>query len=263
MLPEKNQEVQADNWTIHKWWLIVSVAIVFVYGIACLICAVITWVRSEDISFYLEYISKGVPVLPQADVVYTADGDVLTLATFTGSLLIFSAFIGMAGIILNSRPLLATYTIFLWPSLISMVAIGFATYKRSTFALDHKLDLAWSQWYTPKGRLMIQDALHCCGFYDALHEAIPSKRCYPRTSLPGCKGSLYRFEKKTLEIISSAMLSLVLLHILNIIVALLCANHITNDFGDGMMPKKYRLSTNDIENDGETGLLYSGRQTKE
>ena len=187
---------------------------------------------------------------------FTADTDVLILATLTGSLLIFAALIGMTGVLLDSRPLLAVYVIFLWPGLISMVAVGYVTYKRSTFALDHKLDLAWSQWYTPEGRLLIQDALHCCGFYDALHEAIPSKRCYPRTPLPGCKGKLYRFEKAQLGIIWTATFSLVPLHILNIMVALLCANHITKTFGDGIIPKKYRLSTIDLKADAEKISSY-------
>jgi hypothetical protein len=182
---------------------------------------------------------------------YTADNDVLILATLTGSLLVFAAFIGTTGVFLESRPLLATYAIFLWPGLISMVAVGYVTYKRSTFALDHKLDLAWSQWYTSEGRLLIQDALHCCGFYDPLHEAVPSKRCYPRTPLPGCKGKLYRFEKEQLDVIWTATFFLVMLHILNIMVALLCANHITKTFGDGIMPKKYRLSTMDLRADAE------------
>jgi hypothetical protein len=189
---------------------------------------------------------------------FTADTDVLILATLTGSLLIFAALIGMTGVLLDSRPLLAVYVIFLWPGLISMVAVGYVTYKRSTFALDHKLDLAWSQWYTPEGRLLIQDALHCCGFYDALHEAIPSKRCYPRTPLPGCKGKLYRFEKAQLGIIWTATFSLVPLHILNIMVALLCANHITKTFGDGIIPKKYRLSTIDLKADAEKISSYRG-----
>jgi hypothetical protein len=151
---------------------------------------------------------------------YTADSDVLIIATLTGSLLIFAALAGMAGICLNSRPLLAIYAILLWPGLVSIVAVGYITYKRSTYALDNKLDSAWSQWYTSEGRLLIQDALHCCGFYDALHEAIPSKRCYPRTTLPGCKGKLYRFEREILSTIWSASFSLIPLHILNIMVAL-------------------------------------------
>lgn len=189
---------------------------------------------------------------------YTAENDVLILATLTGSLLIFAGLVGMTGVFLNSRLLLATYAILLWPGLISMTAVGFITYKRFTFSLDHKLDLAWSQWYTPEGRLLIQDVLRCCGWYNVLHEAIPSKQCYPRTPLPGCKSKLYRFEKENLGMIQRAAFSLVPLHILNIIVALLCANHITKRFGDGIIPKKYRLSTFDLKADAEKILIAQG-----
>ena len=182
---------------------------------------------------------------------YTADNDVLVLATLTGSLLIFTSLIGTTGVILNSRPLLAIYAVLLWPGLISMVTVGYVTYKRSTFALDHKLDWAWSQWYTPQGRLVIQDSLRCCGFYNAFHDAIPSKRCYSRTPLPGCKGKLYRFEKENLGFIFGAAFSLVPLHILNIIVALLCANHITKTFGLGLVPIRYRLTPLDVKADAE------------
>lgn len=259
MLEEEGQGFQADvreRWTRHKWCLFVSVIIVLAYGIACLACAIMLWLRSEHIPqpfpHFLSDCFSFLPIVwPQADVTSTADNDVLILATLTGSLLIFAAFIGTTGVFLESRPLLATYAISLWPGLISMVAVGYVTYKRTTFALDHKLDLAWSQWYTSEGRLLIQDALHCCGFYDPLHDAVPSKRCYSRTPLPGCKGKLYRFEKEQLDIIWTATFFLVALHILNIMMALLCANHITKTFGDGLMPKKYRLSTIDLRADAE------------
>ncbi|KAJ7017642.1 hypothetical protein C8F04DRAFT_925848, partial [Mycena alexandri] len=86
--------------------------------------------------------------------------------------------------LLNSRPIIAVYTPLLWPAFASLVAIGYLAYKRATFALDH------SQYYTPLGRLFIQDAVRCCGFYSALHEATPRKHCCPRTALSGCKGKL-------------------------------------------------------------------------
>lgn len=135
-----------------------------------------------------------------------------------------------------------------------MVTVGYVTYKRSTFALDHKLDWAWSQWYTPDGRLLIQNSLRCCGYYNALHDATPSKYCYVRTPLPGCKGKLYRFEKENLDFVFSAAFSLVPLHIVNIMVALLCANHITKTFGLGIIPTKYRLTPADVKGDVEKVL---------
>lgn len=185
-------------------------------------------------------------VWDMADVVTTTDYDLLILITLTGSLLIFASFIGIAGLLLHSRPLLAIYAIVLWPCFLSLASVGYVAYKRSTFALNHKLDLGWSRWYTAQGRLAIQNTLRCCGYHDALHGAAFSKQCYSRTTFPGCKGGLYRFEKRYLHAIWQAAFSLVPAHIVNILVPLLCANHITESFGEGIMPKRYHLRPVDV-----------------
>ncbi|KAF8868669.1 Tetraspanin family-domain-containing protein [Infundibulicybe gibba] len=182
---------------------------------------------------------------------YVADGDILIIITLASSILIFTSLIGMTGALLNSKPILAVYTVLLWPALTSLLAVGYMSYKRSTFALDHKLNLSWSQYYTPLGRLLIQDSLRCCGFYSPLHEATTSTRCYSRTSLPGCKGKLFRFEKGNLDMIWYAAFSIAPLHIVNMVVALLCANHMTNTFGKGLTPKQYRLTSTDVRVDAE------------
>ncbi|KAJ7904853.1 hypothetical protein B0H13DRAFT_2233876 [Mycena leptocephala] len=203
----------AEPWTGFKWCLLLSVCTVFAYGGAALLCALMTWFRTWD----------------QADVMYIADTDILILITLAGSILVFISLVGLSGVLLNSRPILA----------------------RATFSLDHKLNMSWSQYYTPLGRLLIQDSLRCCGFYSALHEATPSKRCYPRTSLPGCKGKLYRFERANLALVWSTVFSLVPLHLLNVLVALLCANHVTETFGKGITPERYRLTSVDVQTDAE------------
>jgi Tetraspanin family len=182
---------------------------------------------------------------------YVADNDILILITLACSILLFTALLGFTGTLLNSRPILALYALLLWPSLASILAVGYVGYKRSAYALDHKLSRAWSQWYTELGRLMIQDSLRCCGFYTALHDAAPSGRCYPRSALPGCKGRLYRFEKANLGMIWSAAFGVSVLHLVNIFMALLCANHITERFGMGITPKQYRLDGWDVRSDAE------------
>lgn len=182
---------------------------------------------------------------------YVADNDILILITLASSILLFTALLGFTGTLLNSRPILAIYALLLWPALISILAVGYAAYKRSAYSLDRKLNLAWSQWYTELGRLMIQDSLRCCGFYTAVHDAAPSGRCYPRTALPGCKGRLYRFEKANLAMIWSAAFGVSALHLVNVIVALLCANHVTERFGMGIMPRRYRLDGADVRSDAE------------
>ncbi|KAK7454629.1 hypothetical protein VKT23_011382 [Stygiomarasmius scandens] len=223
------------KWTGFKWCLLASVITIFCYGTAAMVCAILTWYRAWD----------------HADVMYVADWDVIVLITMAASILLFTALLGLTGTLLNSRPILATYTLLLWPALISLLAVGYTSYKRYAFRLDLKLNLYWSQYYTPLGRLLIQNSLRCCGYYNPLHEATLSKKCYPRTSLPGCKGKLYRFEKYNLSMIWSATFSIVPLHLLNIITALLCSNHVTREFGKGIMPKQYRLSHLDLREDAE------------
>lgn len=182
---------------------------------------------------------------------YVADNDILMLLTLASAILLLTFLVGISGTLLNSRPLLATYALLLWPAFLSMLAIGYTSYRRYAFALDRKLSLAWSEYYTDLGRLIIQETLHCCGFYTALHEAAPSTQCYARSPLPGCKGKLLRFERWNLARIWVAVFSLVPLHIVNIVVALLCANHVTRTFGKGLMPKRYRLNGADIRADAE------------
>ncbi|KAJ3801951.1 Tetraspanin family-domain-containing protein [Lentinula aff. detonsa] len=235
-----------DRWTRFKWCLMISVVTVLCYGSGAMICAILTWFRTWN----------------HADVMYVADNDILILITLAASILMFTAILGVTGTLLNSRPILATYTLLLWPALISMLAVGYISYKRYAFSLDRKLNFSWSQYYTPLGRLMIQSSLRCCGYYDPLHEATTTNKCYPRTPLPGCKGKLYRFERENLSLIWSTAFSLVSLHLINILVALLCSNHVTNVFGKRITPKQYRLSEQDLKTDAEKIKSYIVEQVR-
>ncbi|KAI0783437.1 hypothetical protein C8Q75DRAFT_725855 [Abortiporus biennis] len=228
-------DLKVGKWTGHKWFLFISIWTIFICGLGGLVCAILTWFRTWE----------------YADVMYVADYDVLVLITMSSSLLLLTFLVGITGTILNSRPILAVYALLLWPCLISILAIGYTSYKRYTFALDRKLNLAWSQWYTPTGRLTIQDSLHCCGFYSPLHEVTPSKHCYVRTLLPGCKSKLYALERQNLGTIWTIAFAIVPLHIANIFVALLCVNHVTRTFGKGIMPKQYRLTVADVRANAE------------
>lgn len=183
---------------------------------------------------------------------YTADADVLVYITVAASIQMFTCLVGLCGVVLNSRPILAVYCVLLWPSFISLAVVGYSSYKRSEFALNRKLNLAWSRWYDPRDRLAIQTSLGCCGYYNPLHQAVTSKRCFPRTTLAGCKATLYLFEKKNLRMIWSMTFSLVPLHVLVICLSLLCSNQVTETFGKGIMPKKYRLGLSDVQLEAES-----------
>ena len=180
-----------------------------------------------------------------------ADRDLLILITWAASMLLFAALLGVTGTLLNSRPILAVYAVLLWPAFISLLSVGYVAYKRDAYSLDRKLNLSWSRHYNLLDRLLIQDSLQCCGFYSPLHAASPSKRCYSRAPLPGCKRNLYDFEHANLLMIWRAAFGLVPLHMVNLVVALLCAKHMTNTFGKGITPKQYRLSATDVKADAE------------
>lgn len=185
-----------------------------------------------------------------------ADNDILVLITLCASLMLAAALVGTTGALLNSRPILALYALLLWPALLSLLSVGYLSYKRAVFALDRKLNLAWSEWYTPLGRLIVQDALTCCGFYDAVHEASFSARCVARTTLPGCKAPLLAFEYANLTTLWTTAFALLPLHLVNIVVALLCANHVTRRFGKGLMPKRYRLRAEDVRANAHSLLVH-------
>jgi len=67
--------------------------------------------------------------------------------------------VGLTGTLLNSRSILAFYALLLWPSFVSILVVGYTSYKREAFSLDRKLNMAWSQWYDDLGRLLIQESV--------------------------------------------------------------------------------------------------------
>ncbi|KAA1472188.1 hypothetical protein DENSPDRAFT_930107 [Dentipellis sp. KUC8613] len=220
----------AGQWTPHKWCLLVSVTLVFACGLAGIMCALLTWFAAY----------------PAAPVLLITDSSALILLTLCSSLFLLASITGIAGVLMNSRPILAVYTMLLFPCLIALASVGYVTYKKDQFSLDRKLSEAWNKWYAPGAQLVLQSALQCCGWASSAHAAVPSGRCYERTPLPGCRGALTRFERSALSTIYGAVFSLVPLHLMNIVAALLCSNHVTRRFGKGIMPKRYRLRIADV-----------------
>jgi len=165
----------------------------------------------------------------------------LAVSTTAASLILFTTLVGFAGIILNNRPFLAVYTLLLWVCLAFILAPGYMTYKQRTFNLEGKINAQWSRDLGMKGRLRVQNALTCCGYYSPFIEATTSNLCYARSILPGCKGKYLRFERDVLKYWYIASFSLVPLQIAVIITSLLSSSHITYRFGKGLTPKRYRL----------------------
>jgi hypothetical protein len=97
-------------------------------------------------------------------------------------------------------------------------------------------------------------------FNQLADEAVLSTRCYSRSSLPGCKSMLFKFEKETLTKVWQIVFALVPIHVLNIFAAMLCSNHVDRfelpssqlsaklstlfyrQFGNGLTPVGYRLT---------------------
>lgn len=101
--------------------------------------------------------------------------------TMASALCLLTAFVGLTGAMLNSRPILTVYNFLLWPTFVAILSIGYSAYHRSHLGLDRKLNAAWSQEYDDLARLRIQYNLNCCGYYNSLHDATFSKTCFPRS----------------------------------------------------------------------------------
>jgi hypothetical protein len=185
-----------------------------------------------------------------APILLITDSPALILLTFSALLLLLASLVGITGALLNSRPILAVYVLLLFPSFISFVSVGYITYKKANFSLDAKVSEAWNLWYSPGARTVLQGALHCCGWSSPLHGGAASGTCYPRSPLPGCHGPLVRFERETLSSAAGTVFSFVPLHMANIFVGILCANHVTHRFGKGITPARYRLTAHDILSTG-------------
>ncbi|KAH9960152.1 hypothetical protein BC827DRAFT_1133658 [Russula dissimulans] len=218
------------QWTLHKWCLLASVTTVFLLGFTCLVFSLLTWFAAY----------------PAAPVVLITDSPALTLLTFSSFLLLLASLVGITGTLLNSRPILAVYVLLLFPGFLSFISVGYVTFKKANFSLDAKVGEAWNLWYSPSARTVLQGALGCCGWSGPLHVAVASGTCYTRSPLPGCHGPLVRFEHDALSSAAGTVFSLVPIHLANIFVGLLCANHVTHRFGKGITPARYRLTAHDI-----------------
>ncbi|OAX32223.1 hypothetical protein K503DRAFT_800900 [Rhizopogon vinicolor AM-OR11-026] len=214
------------RWNKFKWALLIANLCLSAYALTGLIFCLCTWFD----------------VFEHADIVRVGNRNELILSTAAAALAALTSVIGWAGILLNNRSFLAVYTFALWLCFALLVTPGYLTYKQRTFNLEGKTNAQWSRDLDAKGRLRIQNRLHCCGYYSPFVEATVSQTCYARSVLPGCKDAYIRFEKNVLRLWYTIAFSLVPLQLAIMLVGLLCSNHVTYRFGKGMMPKAYRLS---------------------
>ncbi|KAG8993596.1 hypothetical protein FRB94_010679 [Tulasnella sp. JGI-2019a] len=215
------------RWNRFKWILFTTNSMLTLYSSACLVFVLLVWFN----------------IWTNAEVMLVGNRPELIISTIAASVCIFTSLIGWAGILLNNRTFLGIYTLLLWVCFALLVTPGYITYKRRTFNLEGKINLEWSRYLGVNDRLVIQNVLSCCGYYNPFIEATVSARCYSRSSLPGCKGPYIEFEQSMLHKWFAVSFILVPFHLACIIAALLCSNHVTYRFGKGMMPKAYRLNS--------------------
>lgn len=219
------RRAKKSKWNKFKWILFVSNLLLTIYTIIGLIICLLTWFN----------------VFTYADVVRVGNQTELVLCTLTSVVGLLTSLIGWSGILLNNRSFLAVYTLLTWLTFALLVTPGYVAYKKRTFNLEGKINSQWSRDLDTAGRLLIQNELQCCGYYNAFTEATISATCYSRSDLPGCKTRYLAFERSTLKRFYSVAFGIVPLQIGVMVVALLCSNHVTYRFGKGMMPKAYRL----------------------
>lgn len=218
------------RWNKFKWMLFFANLVLTIYMLGGLICTLLTWFN----------------VWKQADIVRVGSRTELVMTTVAATFGLLVSVIGWAGILTNNRSFLAVYTFLLWISLALLVVPGYLSYKRRSLNLEGKINAQWSRNLGAEGRLRIQNELGCCGYFSPYVEATVSQTCYARSVLPGCKKPYWDYQKVALQRWYTIVFSLVPAHILIMIIALLCSNHVTYRFGKGMMPKAYRLSMNSM-----------------
>lgn len=170
----------------------------------------------------------------------------LITSTIGATIGVLTSIIGWAGILLNNRSFLAVYTFMTWITFAFLITPGYITFRRREYNLEGKINSQWSKTLGAEGRLRIQNQLECCGYFSPFVEATVSQTCYARSLLPGCKLRYLTFERNIMRKWYHASLGLAPLHILVMIAALLCSNHVTYRFGKGMMPEAYRLDLNSM-----------------
>lgn len=181
------------------------------------------------------------------------------VSTVAACLCLVTSLVGFAGVLLNNRAFLATFTFLCWLCFALLVVPGYVAYKKSAFNLEGKINYQWSRELGTDGRLRVQDQLRCCGYYSPYVEATVSATCYSRSNLPGCKGRFLRFQREVLVRWYTISFALVPVQLAIIIAGLLCSNHVTYRFTKGLTPKQYRLNLDSLAfvMDGYAGCVLS------
>ncbi|KAF9965909.1 hypothetical protein BGZ70_003813 [Mortierella alpina] len=218
------------SWTRSKILLLLSNTVLLVYSVICTVVMSMSWTGAEWTK----------PVL-NSGIMMIANQNVLYLMMVTAPCGIAVALLGFYGILKQSRKVLSLYAVLLWPLFGLLTSIGYICYRRRNVALYQKLKFSWINEYTRDDRLVIQNALSCCGYRSMADYPSYDLHCFPRAPLPACESLFLQYQQNLLSNTSSAAFSLLPLQLLIMIVALLCSNHIDHLYrsANPITPKLY------------------------
>ncbi|ORZ00739.1 hypothetical protein BCR43DRAFT_511706 [Syncephalastrum racemosum] len=185
------------------------------YGLVFLVGSIVTYAQGYD----------------RATVIVVANRDILAVTSSAALLCAVTAAIGMAGVVLKSRKILAFHALLLWPCFALITAVGYLAYKGNRWNLKSRLGMQWRYDLSDADHAALQSTLHCCGFDNPSDHATYGERCWPESLLPGCQYKFFMFESDFLVKTYTITFAMVPLHVVIIIVSLLCSNHIDPLFG--------------------------------
>lgn len=112
---------------------------------------------------------------PSAQYIINVNSNTLTLLTAVSSLTILNTFLGYIGLLRHYKSILIAYLVFLWPLLLSYIAVGYLSYVANASS-GSSLSGVWGQ-LSDIQKESIQNQYVCCGFLSELDRVTSSQQC--------------------------------------------------------------------------------------
>lgn len=110
-----------------------------------------------------------------AQYVISVDPTALVLLTTVASLTILNTLLGYIGLLRHYKPMLIAYLVFLWPLLVSYIAVGYLSYVANEYS-GSTLSNVWDGFKNNQ-KESIQNQFVCCGFLSELDRVALSDQC--------------------------------------------------------------------------------------
>ncbi|KAF9328285.1 hypothetical protein BG006_008514 [Podila minutissima] len=218
------------TWTRSKVVLLLANTLLLGYSIAWTLVMTMSW---KGAAWTKPFLDSGIMMI--------ANRKLLLLMMAAAPFGIFVALIGFVGLLSQNRKVLSIYTILLWPLFGLITAVGYICYRRLHVSLYQKLKFSWINEYSRDDRLVIQNALSCCGFRSLGDYPSYDLHCFPRAPLPACENRFIQYQQDLLSTASSAAFILVPVQLVVMVTALLCSNHVDHLYRSAypITPKLY------------------------